>query len=499
MNAKKILVAASCLSALLLLHSCSPGDDPATQEQAAPLFSYPQDDGLYAAIACLPITPTAENHPGPEYMGGTDGDRIAEGTHDDLEVCALLLGRNDETLVLISLDLLGILQPRVDRIKDRLVAHGIDPCRVVAASTHTHTGPDSAGMFGPEWNLTGLDMVYQDTLVDIVEAVVASAGPRMAPVTATFATGRVNVPGSNYPALMRDSRDPQVIDDRIHAIRFDGMEGRTVATLVNYTNHPETAIDFDWYSADYPRSLRERLAAEYGGGAIYFSGALGGLMTPIGVSVPARDELGEPILEGGEQVWWTEDSWERTRSYGTVLAEIVIGLLEGSAPSPVEGIDVMHRQFLVPITNVELWGAIILGVVERIQIVRTEGCGLFGCGIGEASVITFGEAQITTSPGETFPETIIGREEVTIDYGDPWGPKTYEAMDGILGHYTRRLAMHFGLADHFIGYIIPECDFLPPGHPEEYCEYFAVARTGETLLREALIELLDAQAPKERP
>ncbi|MFC1888217.1 hypothetical protein ACFL4G_00530 [Thermodesulfobacteriota bacterium] len=499
MYAKKILIPALSVSAMLLLHSCACEDDPVTGRQAVPIFSYPHDDRLYAALECLPITPTVGNHPGPEYMGGTDGDRIAEGTHDDLEACALLLGRNEETLILISLDLLGILQPRVDKIKDRLEARDLDPCKVVVASTHTHTGPDSVGMFGPDWNLTGLDMIYQDHLVDVAEELVVAAGEAMVPVTATFATGTVNVPGSNYPSLMRDSRDPQVIDDRIHAIRFDGTDRGNVATLVNYTNHPETAIDFDWYSADYPRSLRERLTAEYGGGAIYFSGALGGLMTPIDVSVPARDEQGEPILEGGEQVWWTEDSWERTRSYGYVLAEIVIDLLDAEVPSPVERIDVAHTQFLVPITNVELWGAVVLGVVERMKIIRTQGCGLFGCGIGQASIITFGEAQITTSPGETFPETIIGREEVTIDYGAPWGPKTYEAIDGILGRYTKPLAMHFGLADNFIGYIIPECDFLPSGHPEEYCEYFAVSRTGETLLREALIELLDAQAAKESP
>ena len=95
---------------------------------------------------------------------------------------------------------------------------------------------------------------------------------------------------------------------------------------------------------------------------------------------------------------------------------------------------------------------------------------LLGCMAEKAFVIEFGEAQITTSPGETFPETIVGREEVTIDYGGPWGTFTFGAMEGILGHYSRPVAMHFGLANNFIGYLIPEGDFLPPDHPEFYCE-----------------------------
>ena len=493
------------VAALLLFPAChnAPTTDQADQDQSGDpdeqppvFFTYPHDGQLYAALECVPITSTCENHPRKLFMGGTSGNRIAEGTHDDLEACALLLGQDEDTLVLVSLDLVGVLEPRVNKMKDRLEALGIDRDRVFVCSTHTHTGPDSLGMYGPEWFMTGLDRIYQDFLCDAVEAAVAAAGPEMVPVTATFATDTVHVPGSFYPALIRDSRDPVVIDDRIHAIRFDSPESGTVATLVNFASHAETAICFDWFSADYPGYLKERLAMEYGGGAIFFPGAVGGLLTPIGVSVPARDEQGGPVYEGGDPVWLTDCTWDKTRSYGYFLAEIVIEALAGLSPSPVDGIRVDKAEFVAPITNIELWGANLFGVVERFPLSHGPGCGPLGCGTGEIHAIAFGDAQITTSPGETFPETLISREEVTIDYGEPWGPTTFAAMEGILDHYTRPVAMHFGLANHEIGYIVPECDFLPSDHPEHYCEYFAVSRYGETILRETLIELLDAQAAR---
>jgi len=494
------------VAALLLLPACHNAPiteqadrDPSADPDESPVFfTYPHDGQLYAALECVPITPTCENHPRKLFMGGTSGNRIAEGTHDELEACALLMGQDEDILVLVSIDLVGILDPRVNKMKNRLEAIGIDRDRVFACSTHTHTGPDSLGMYGSEWFLTGLDRIYQDFLCDAVEAAVASAGPEMVPVTATFATDTIFVPESTYPALIRDSRDPVVIDDRIHAIRFDSPATGTVATLVNFANHAEVAICYNWFSADYPRYLRERLSMEYGGGAIFFPGAVGGLMTPIGVSVPARDEQGGPVYEEGEPVWLTDCTWDRTRSYGYFLAEIVIEALAGRSPSPVDGIRVDRAEYVVPITNTELWGANLIGVVERFPLHHGPGCGPLGCGTGELHVIAFGDAQITTSPGETFPETIIGRDEVTIDYGDPWGTTTFGAMEGLLDHHTRPVAMHFGLTNHEIGYLIPECDFLPIDHPEHYCEYFAVSRQGETILRETLIELLDRQAAQER-
>ncbi len=489
-----IVVFLCMVMALLCCNACHQdsgqgGGTPGTSG----FFTYPHDGRLHAALECMTITPDETNHPRRMYMGGSDL-RIAQGTHDELEACALLLGQDEDTLVLVGLDLVGILEPRVRLMNDRLEALGVDRDRILISSTHTHTGPDTIGMFGPQFFITGRDKVYQDYLVDAVEQVVAAAGPGMVPVTATFATGTVNFPGSNYPALIRDSRYPLVIDDRIHAIRFDHMNGGTVATLVNFPNHPETAIDYDWFSADYPHYLRERLVREYGGEAILFSGALGGLMTPIDVATPARDGQGHPVFEAGEPVWWAETSWERTRSYGFVLAEVVIDLLGGGSPSPVNGIEVDHADLLVPITNLELWAANLLGVVERIEFVREPGCGLLGCGAARASLVTFGDAQITTSPGETFPETILGREEVTIDFGPPWGERVYPGMEGILDHYARPLAMHFDLTGNAIGYIVPEGDFLSEDHPDYYCEYFSVSRYGETRLREELRNLLNTQA-----
>lgn len=491
----KFQTKAFCLLVLILVlvSGCSSdrgsGSHPPLCEPST-FSTYPHDGRLYASLACVPITPDAENHPEPLYLGGYSQNRIAQGIHDDLQTCALLLGQDQDRLVLVSLDLVGIVASRARKITERLETLGADPERVFIACSHTHNGPDTVGLWGRNYLKSGLDMTYQDFLVDAVEAVFLEASDRMQPVEATFATGTVHVPGSNYPALIRDSRDPQVVDPRIHAIRFENPCGDTVATLVNFASHPETALDMDWVSADFPGALRDRLTMELGGGAIYFSGALGGLLTPLGVSVPARDEQGHPLEQSGEPVWLTEASWERTRSYGYVLAEKAIDILRAASPSPVRGIRVLRERDRVPITNIAIWFFFQIGLLEPVDLIHQPGCGLLGCGEGEAAVISFGQAQITTSPGETFPETIVGRQEITLDYGDPWGSHKFPAIDGIAAQQTAPLAMHFTLANDFVGYLVPEADYLPLNHPEFYCEVFSASSKSEATLREGLLRLL---------
>ena len=501
MNLRKSIVLLSVALILLLFNACSSKQSQlqtGRDNDSQGFFTYPHNGELYVSHACVPITPNEQNHPEPLYLGGYGNNRMAEGVHDDLEACALLLGQDEETLVLISLDLVGIISYRARILQDRLGALGVDPERVLICSTHTHNGPDTIGFWGSSLLETGLDMTYQEYLAEAVQEVFQAAEPNMLPVTATFATGSVTMPGAAYPSLVRDSRDPQVVDDRIHAIRFDHAGRGTVVTLVNYTSHPETALDSHWITADFPRYLRERVSREYGGGAIYFSGALGGLLTPLDVPTPARDEQGNPVLVNGEPLWLTETSWDRTRSYGYVLAEAVIGLLEGKAPSSVPGIRFQKHEAYVPVTNIGLWVALQIDLLEPYEIVHEPGCGLLGCGKGEVHVITLGDAQITTSPGETFPETVLGRDEVEIDYGAPWGVMTFPALQGFVHHCTRPVAMHFALTNNFVGYIVPESDYLPPTHPEYYCEVFSASKHSERTMREGLTELLDQEDPASR-
>jgi hypothetical protein len=96
-----------------------------------------------------------------------------------------------------------------------------------------------------------------------------------------------------------------------------------------------------------------------------------------------------------------------------------------------------------------------------------------------------------TVPGEGFSESSVGREESSVDWGDPWGVFTYPAMAG----YRVALApgdflVDIGLANNEIGYIVPETDIHPYGHPDWYEEQYCISQPAEGIIREAIAGML---------
>ena len=83
-------------------------------------------------------------------------------------------------------------------------------------------------------------------------------------------------------------------------------DGETLGTVVNWSNHPEAqGSNNQLVSSDFPHATREVLERDLGGTSVYFSGSVGGLMTPLGVN----------ILSYGSSV-----SWERTYEIGRLVA-----------------------------------------------------------------------------------------------------------------------------------------------------------------------------------
>ena len=92
------------------------------------------------------------------------------------------------------------------------------------------------------------------------------------------------------------SRAPTIIDETLYAARLTGSDGDTIATLVNWGNHPEALSDENTLiTSDYVHYVREAVegGVHYdsydidglGGVCIYLSAAVGGLMTPLGIQV----------------------------------------------------------------------------------------------------------------------------------------------------------------------------------------------------------------------
>ena len=475
-------------------------ETPPTADSAAtdPVLGHPHDGRLHAAAGAVVITPDANNHPCPLFMGGTSGNRLAEGIHDDLEARVLVLARDDLHVIVASLDLVGLEAPDTARMQARIAALGLDPAHLLVSCTHTHSGPDTIGVWGPEEGVTGRCPAYHTFLADALGQVVADLRGTLRPVTVAVGEVAVDEPLSNVPSLLMDTREPQVINNRITAARLATQDGETVATLVNWHNHPEAMIEHDVFSADFPRWTRRALEEAWGGTAIYLSGTVGGLMTPIDVINRRFTEDGQPVLEGdGTPALVTGGGEEQAWSLGYLVAEYASRALDGAVAAEVDlAVDV--SRIAVPVDSFVLIATFQAEVLEPNPALITddpEHCGVFGCLPVDLHHLRLGDLHLISLPGEAFPETSVGRPGTVFDWGAaagaPWTPWIYPAMDGYRTALPEgALLMELGLVNQEIGYIVPQTDILPANHPDNYEEYFCISPRTEAMLREGIQALL---------
>ena len=78
---------------------------------------------------------------------GQFAERISEYVEKPLTATALAISTDDEQLVMVSCDLVGVSCALVNAVRGRLAnnALGLDPMKVIISAIHTHTGPGYTG------------------------------------------------------------------------------------------------------------------------------------------------------------------------------------------------------------------------------------------------------------------------------------------------------------------------------------------------------------------
>ncbi len=365
------------------------------------------------------ITPSLDRK---VYLAGFDRNRPAMGIHDDLYVRALALKRGETRLVLAALDLLGFPRVYCQAVEAR-VNEKAPGTRLVLASTHTHHGPDTIGMWGRSWFRSGVDPVYMATVQHKVVETVLSA-IRGSPRSETFGEQAEAVAlaatATRVPGVAKNSRDPDILDEELTCLQFRQAETEEpLATLLIFPCHPEVLWrDNVYITSDYPGYLREAVARATGAPCLFFPGALGGMMTP---DVPAH-------------------SFIEADRMGTTLAEAALDALAQAETRPVETLSHAVEVYEVPLTNFLFKLARWLGLFPRDVITSNDSV------ITEANRINIGPVWLATGPGEVLPKLGLRIKAHLQEAGAP-------------------LAGFIGLANDELGYILPREDFVYPGNP----------------------------------
>ena len=221
-----------------------------------------------------------------------------------------------------------------ERVADKIGAKRASRLQIAISADHNHHGPDTAFDVNHEW----YDLMIEQASDAVVEAV-----DEMRPA-------RLDVAETEHYFGLDDGRDPQVFDPTLGVLRATATNGRTIATLLFWANHPETTLFWEppiaaaedaYFTADYPGWATRIIEDELGGEALFFNGAIGGLVTPLGSNVwevgdDAPLGLGLVPPDGAEPPLGADDFEERNfrRTYliGRELAKAALGALESAAP-----------------------------------------------------------------------------------------------------------------------------------------------------------------------
>lgn len=386
------------------------------------------DKPLMAGFASEVITPR-----GPVWIAGFGMMRMSLGVHDDIFARALVVSQGNEKLALVSVDLIGVQLADVLAIK--AVIAGFRPDQVLIASTHTHSGPDTLGLWGLPPVFSGRDKHYMKRLGEAVARAVERADAARTQVSAFTAVFPMN------PEIMYNANQGEPKDDVMGVMVFKAESGAVVATLINLAGHPECMwSDNHIITADYPGVVYAGVEKKYGGGAIFFNGALGAMITPrLPQSAKGRS-------------WKTME-----QTGGMILADIDRGmglLVREERPK------IVHRMsyVLVPAKNDQFLLLARTGILDREVY---EGPSL----LTEVHVIEIGSAQFVTFPGEDYPKQGIN-----------------------IRAHQKPNSFQIGLADDELGYIL-----YPSDYGTELYRYETSMCAGpelSTKMEEALLELL---------
>jgi hypothetical protein len=355
---------------------------------------------LLCGAASRAVTPQLGER--PVFLAGFRRDRRATALDTDLYVRAMALRLGERTAAIVACDQFALSRPDVDEVRAAVARH-LDPQALVVACSHTHSAPDTLGLWGPDERTSGVDAVYLARVKQAIAAAVVEA--------ITFACPtRMRAASTRLPDYIRNFRTPDVVDDEVAALQFVKPDGEVIATLLNLACHPEVLDgESTLISADYAGHACRAVERAAGGTALHLSGALGGMLSP------ATEER-------------TPASAARM---GGAYAEATLAALADAPLADVERLELRRAELRIPLQNPLFTVARDAGVLRvrpGDEVLTT------------VSYLDLGPAQIVGVPGELLPRL---------------GFQLKAAMPGP----CRIIA---GLADDEIGYILPDDEFVPP-------------------------------------
>jgi hypothetical protein len=333
---------------------------------------------LEVGVAFQSITPDAG-----AFIAGDKINRRFTGVHDSLYVRAMVLSDPGNSMAIITFDCIGLLHPALVEIRKeiskKISLAEFDPSHIVMASTHTHSGPDVVGIWGPDQMTSGVDTTYMKELIHASSDAILSAWENRQAAKAVYAETQF---GEEWVYNISDSLN---IDRSLTVLQFLDREGGSIATLTNFACHP-TIMDgvSSEVSADFVSSMYSYLDNTLGGVNFFLQGAIGGWIQPE----------------------YESKTFESADKRGRELGQAIEAALQNSTGLDSLAIHFKSEIFNMPVSNENFQMLANMGVIDRTitDSVTTE-----------IAWFSIGNAQFVTHPGETTPtHSLMSKELMTL-------------------------------------------------------------------------------------
>ena len=389
---------------------------------------------LYIGRGRGSIAPDPLVHPVPLGGYGDRAGRPATGVRDPVEARALWLTLGEEPVVLVSCDLCFIPSGLKDRVRSALAAEGValEPAQLVLAATHTHAGPEPMAMHAANRFANPRLGVRDETLeAAFIRGVVAAVRESRAIMPAEVSLARVSAEG-----LVENRRGADCREEGAWFLRFRRPAGALLAVAWGWTAHPTLlGPDAMELSAGWPGAVNRRLEAEMSGEegalALFFNGA-----------------QGDQRPRGAEG----QDGWERMADYAAKVWDRLRPLLraeEGPGIGPWENrpaLAVRHGWIELPARRAhpsfleiagQEYGVESPAAAAMVEALFPRRCEIGWCRIGGLGLVAF--------PGEALCS--VGRD-----------------LREAAAAPDLRVAAVAGLANDYIGYVLPAAEYEAGGY-----------------------------------
>lgn len=319
------------------------------------------------------------------FIAGDKNNRRFTAVHDSLYVKAMVLSDSKNMMAILVYDCIGMLHPTLLEIRrevsSRISASEFDPSHIVMASTHTHSGPDVVGIWGPDQMTSGVDHEYMEKIIQKSSDAIYEAWKNRQNATAVYAETQF---GEDWVFNISDSLN---LDRSLTSLQFLNQKRQSIGTLNNFACHP-TIMDgvSSEVSADFVSSMYTDLDKKIGGVNFFLQGAIGGWVQPE----------------------YEIKSFESVNKRGQELGGAILTALKNSTKLESTSIQFKSRVFNMPVSNENYQQLANMGVIDR---------SITDSVTTEVAWFSIGNAQFVTHPGETTPTHSLESKRLMTNQG----------------------------------------------------------------------------------